>query len=105
MRATDGIALRLGQTVTTEGIVTVSAGIFANRKLKVFAQADARGIMLYHGNSGEVDAFQAGDLVRGTGVIRQEDPTSDDNPARGTVALDLTGRSWRVAELPAARGK
>src|SRR5574341_125944 len=36
-RDADGVAVRLGQTVTIEGVVTVSAGIFANNKLKVFA--------------------------------------------------------------------
>lgn len=95
-RDAQGIALRLGEVLTTEGVVTVGAGTFANRKLKVFAQDGPNGVMLYHGNSAEVDAFQVGDRVRGTGMIRQEDPTSDDNPARGTVMLDLTGRSWRI---------
>jgi hypothetical protein len=89
-RDADGVATHLGQTVTTEGVVTVSAGIFANNKLKIFAQDGGAGIMVYHQNSANVDAFQTGQRLRATGVIRQQDPTSDANPAIGTVAVDIT---------------
>ncbi len=95
-RDADGVALHLGETITTEGVVTVSAGVFANNKLKVFMQDGSDGIMVYHQSSADVDAFQAGDRLRATGVIIQKDPTSDANPANGTVAVDLTGGSWTV---------
>ncbi len=89
-RDANGIALHVGQTLTTEGVVTVSAGLFANQKLKVFAQDGAAGIMVYDQSSADVPAFQAGQRVRATGVIRQQDPTSDANPATGTVLIDIT---------------
>jgi len=95
-RDANGVALHLNETVTTEGIVTVSAGVFANNKLKVFMQDGPDGIMVYHQSSADVDAFQAGDRLRATGVIIQKDPTSDANPANGTVAVNLTGGSWTV---------
>jgi hypothetical protein len=95
-RDSDGVAQRLGETVTTEGVVTVSAGVFANMKLKVFVQDGADGIMVYHQSAGDVDAFRAGDRLRATGVIRQRDPVPDNNPASGTVLIDLTGGSWTV---------
>jgi hypothetical protein len=46
--------------------------------------------MVYHENSANVEAFQTGQRLRATGVIRQQDPTSDANPAIGTVAVDIT---------------
>jgi hypothetical protein len=90
VRDASGVALRIGQTLTTEGVITVAAGIFANNKLKVFVQEGGGGIMVYHQSAGDVEAFQEGQLVRATGVIRQQDPTSDNNPARGTVLVDVT---------------
>jgi hypothetical protein len=90
-RNADGIALHLGQTVTTEGVVTVAAGLLANNKLKIFIQDGTAGIMVYDQSSADVDAFQPGQRLRVTGVIRQQDPTSDNNPATGTVAVDITG--------------
>jgi hypothetical protein len=89
-RNADGIAVHLGETVTTEGVLTVAAGIFANNKLKIFAQDGSAGIMVYHQSSADVDAFQAGQRLRATGIIRQQDPTSDANPAIGTIAVDIT---------------
>ena len=89
-RNTDGVAVHLGETVTTEGVLTVSAGIFANNKLKVFAQDGDAGIMVYHQSAADVDAFHTGQRLRATGVIRQEDPTSDANPANGTVLIDIS---------------
>jgi hypothetical protein len=89
-RDADGIALHLGQTVTTEGVVTVAAGIFANNKLKIFIQDGNAGIMVYHQSSADVAAFQPGQRLQVTGVIIQQDPTSDSNPATGTVAVDIT---------------
>lgn len=93
-----GVALRLGQTVTTEGIVTVAAGVFANAKLKIFLQADAAGIMVYHQTSAGVPAFQAGQRLRVTGVIRQADPSGGDNPTSGTVLVDVTAGLWTVLD-------
>lgn len=95
-RDADGVALHLDETITTEGVVTVSAGVFANNKLKVFMQDGPDGIMVYHQSSADVDAFQVGDRLRGTGVIVQKDPNPDANPANGTVGIDLTGGSWTV---------
>jgi hypothetical protein len=95
-RDADGVALHLNETITTDGIVTVSAGVFANNKLKVFMQDGPDGIMVYHQSSADVDAFQAGDRLRATGVIVQKDPNPDANPANGTVGVDLTGGSWTV---------
>ncbi len=106
-RDADGVAVHLGETLTVEGVVTVSAGVFANNKLKIFIQDGDVAIMVYHQSSADVDAFQAGDRLRATGVIRQEDPTSDSNPAKGTVAVDITSGSWEVLSagnpLPAAQ--
>lgn len=95
-RDADGAAMHLGQTVTTEGVVTVAAGIFANNKLKVFVQDGDAGIMVYHQSSAAVDAFQPGQRLRATGVIRQQDPTSDANPATGTILIDVTQGSVSV---------
>ena len=89
-RDADGVAVHLGETVTTEGVLTVAAGIFANNKLKVFAQDGGAGIMIYHQSAADVVTFQAGQRLRATGVIRQQDPTSDANPAVGTIAIDIT---------------
>ena len=95
-RDAKGIALRLGETVTTEGVLTVSAGIFANNKLKVFAQEGLAGVMVYHETSSQVPAFQAGERLQIHGVVRQQDPTSDANRAIGTVIVDVTHGSWQV---------
>ncbi|HXQ23992.1 MAG TPA: hypothetical protein VN812_20090 [Candidatus Acidoferrales bacterium] len=95
-RNAQGAALLLNETVTTEGIVTVSAGILANNKLKVFMQDGASGIMVYHQSAADVPAFQAGDQLRVTGVIRQADPITDTAPAIGTILIDVTAGSWQV---------
>jgi len=95
-RDAKGIALRLGETVTTDGVLTVSAGIFANNKLKVFAQEGLAGVMVYHETSSQVPAFQAGERLQIHGVVRQQDPTSDANRAIGTVIVDVTRGSWQV---------
>jgi len=89
-RDADGVAVRLNQTITTEGVVTVAAGIFANNKLKVFIQDAGAAIMVYHQSSANVDAFKVGQRLRATGVVRQQDPTSDSNPAIGTVLVDIS---------------
>jgi len=92
-RDANGVALHLNETITTEGVVTVSANVFANNKLKVFMQDGPDGIMVYHQSSADVDVFlHAGDRLRATGVVIQKDPTSDANPANGTVAINLTGQ-------------
>ena len=91
-----GVAVHIGETVTTEGVLTVSAGIFANNKLKVFAQEGLAGVMVYHETSSQVPAFQAGDRLQVHGVVRQQDPTSDANRAIGTVIVDVTHGSWQV---------
>jgi len=93
-RDTQGMALHLGQSLTTEGVVTVSAGLFAGNKLKTFIQSGGAGIMVYHQTSGE--AFQEGDLLQATGVIRQADPTGGDNLAEGTVLIDITNGAATV---------
>jgi hypothetical protein len=96
-RDAEGVAVRLGQRITTEGVVTVDAGVFANSKLKVFAQDGGAGIMVYHQTSANVDAFAAGQRLRVTGVIGQFDPTAGaDNRGEGTVLIDLTEGSWMV---------
>src|SRR5262245_42102256 len=89
-RNADGVLDDLGDTVTTEGVVTVSAGLFANNKLKVFVQDGDRGLMVYAQSSAGVEAFQMGDKLRVTGVVRQQDPTSDTNPHTGTPLVDVT---------------
>jgi hypothetical protein len=90
-RDAQGWALHLGQEgLTTEGVVTVSAGLFAANKLKIFIQSGGAGIMVYHQSAAFVPAFQAGDLLLATGVIRQADPTGGDNLAEGTVLVDVT---------------
>jgi hypothetical protein len=89
-RDAQGMALHLGQSLTTEAVVTVSAGLFAGNKLKIFMQSSGAGIMVFHQSAGAVPAFQAGDLLRATGVIRQADPTGGDNLAEGTVLVDIT---------------
>ena len=66
----------------------VGAGLFAGNKLKIFIQSGGAGIMVYDQTSGE--AFQEGDLLQATGVIRQADPTGGDNLAEGTVLVDIT---------------
>lgn len=106
-RDASGAATHLGDTVTTTGVATVSAGVFANNKLKIFIQSAGAGIMVYHQSSADVEAFQAGDELRATGVVRQTDPTSDSNPATGTVQLDITDGTASVLSsgnpLPAPR--
>jgi hypothetical protein len=95
-RDADGVALHLGQTVTTEGVVTVAAGLLANKKLKIFIQDGPAGIMVYDQSSDQVDAFQPGQRLRVTGMVIQKDPTSDNNPANGTVAVDISNGTWSV---------
>ncbi|MFI5397852.1 MAG: hypothetical protein ACHQ9S_20130 [Candidatus Binatia bacterium] len=97
-RDSHGGALLLNQTVTTEGTVTVSAGVLANNKLKIFIQSGEAGIMVYHQNAGDVAyVFQAGDRIRVTGVIRQQDPNpGSDVPLVGTVMIDISAGSWTV---------
>jgi len=98
-RDANGVAVHLGETITTEGVITVAAGVFANNKLKVFMQDGGAGIMVYAQSSADVPAFQPGQRLRATGVIRQQDPTSDNNPATGTVAVDISsGASTILSE-------
>ncbi len=96
VRDSSGAAIHLDETITTTGVATVSAGVFANNKLKIFVQSEGAGIMVYHQSSADVAAFQAGDELRVTGIVRQTDPTSDNNPATGTVQLDVTDGSAEV---------
>ncbi len=95
-RNAHGIAAHLGQTITTQGVVTVAAGLLANNKLKIFIQDGDAGIMVYDQSSANVPAFQPGQLLQATGVIIQQDPTSDNNPATGTIAVDITSGTWTV---------
>lgn len=98
-REPDGVAVRLGDVVTTEGVATVSAGIFSNNKLKIFIQDGGAGVMVYHEAAAEVDAFAQGDLIQVTGVVGQEDPLPDNNVARGTILVDITGGEWTVVDV------
>jgi hypothetical protein len=93
-RDAQGNALHFGQSLTTEGVVTVTAGLFANNKLKIFIQSGGAGIMVYRQTS--VGTFQEGDLLQATGVIRQADPTGGDNLAEGTVLVDITNGAATV---------
>jgi archaellum component FlaG (FlaF/FlaG flagellin family) len=87
-RDAQGFALHLGESLTTEGVITVSAGLFANNKLKIFIQNGGAGIMVYDQTSTNV--FLEGDFLQATGVIRQADPAGGDNLAEGTVLVDIT---------------
>ncbi|MFN8625369.1 MAG: hypothetical protein U0587_05235 [Candidatus Binatia bacterium] len=93
----NGVAIRLNQTVTTEGVVTVSAGVLANNKLKVFLQSDGAGIEVYDQTAAHVPPgdFEAAQRCRVTGVIRQADPAGEDVLA-GTVMVDVSAGSWTV---------
>jgi len=95
-RDADGVAIHLGETIQTEGVVTVDAGVYANNKLKIFTQDGADGIMVYHESAAEIAAFQEGEKLRVTGVIGQEDPTSDSNRAIGTVLVNVTSMQTDV---------
>jgi hypothetical protein len=95
-RNAGGVAVHLDETVQTEGVATVTAGVFSNNKLKIFLQESVDGIMLYHQSAADIEAFAAGDRIRATGVIRQQDPTSDNNLATGTVLVDVTAGSWEL---------
>jgi len=95
-RSAAGRAIHLGETVTTEGVVTVGAGIFANNKLKIFFQDGTAGAMVFHRTAADVDAFQRGDRLRVSGVVLQEDPVPNKNAARGTVLVDITDGDWTV---------
>lgn len=95
-RDAQGWALHYGQSLTTEGVVTVSAGLFAGNKLKIFIQSGGAGIMVYHQSAAFVPAFQAGDLLLATGAIRQADPTGGGNLAEGTVLVDITSGAFSV---------
>ncbi len=93
-RSADGVALHAGETLITEGVATVAAGAFANRKLKIFLQDGTAGIMVFSSNSGDFPAFQPGDRLRVSGVISQDpDPTAE-NRALGTVAVTIGKNSW-----------
>jgi len=95
-RDAQGRALHLNQSLTAEGVVTVSAGVFSGNKLKIFIQSGGAGIMVYHQSAAFVPAFKAGDLLQATGVIRQADPTGGDNLAEGTVLVDITSGTFSV---------
>lgn len=95
-RDTNGASIHLDETVETEGVASVTAGVFSNNKLKIFLQDGADGIMLYHESAADIEAFAAGDRIRVTGIIRQQDPTSDNNRATGTVAIDVTSGVWEL---------
>jgi hypothetical protein len=95
-RDAQGWALHYSQSLTTEGVVTVSAGLFAGNKLKIFIQSGGAGIMVYHQTAAAVPAFQEGDLLIATGVIRQADPTGGGNLAEGTVLVDITSGAFSV---------
>lgn len=97
-RDAQGVALRLGESVTTEGVATVDAPVFANNKLKLFLQDGSDGVMVLHATSAGVPSFVEGDRLRVTGRLRQADPTSDANRAEGTVMVDITEGSFELVE-------
>lgn len=95
-RDSHGVALRLNQTVTTDGIVTVAAGVFANKKLKIFIQSGTAGVMVYHQDAGSVSrVFQPGDWIRVTGKIVQTDPGGE-SVLTGTVMVDISAGFWTL---------
>lgn len=89
-RGADGVAIRLGDYVTTEGVVIVDAPLFANNKLKSFLQEGVDGVMVFHATSAGVPLFGEGDRLRISGRVLQADPTSDANRAEGTIMVDVT---------------
>jgi hypothetical protein len=91
----NGVALHGGETLTTEGVATVAAGVLQNNKLKIFLQDGAAGIEVFNANAGAFPViFQAGDRLRVSGVITQDpDPTSS-NRALGTVTVSIGNTSW-----------
>lgn len=89
-RGANGVALRLGESVTTEGVVIVDAPVFANNKLKSFIQEGTDGVMVFHATSAGVPSFGEGDRLRISGRVLQADPTSDANRAEGTIMVDVT---------------
>jgi len=93
-RDSQGQAIRSGQTVTTEGIVTVAAGLLANNRLKIFAQESGAGILVYAPSAASMPAFQVGDRLRVTGVVGQLDTT--EGVQNGTVFVDISVGSWAV---------
>lgn len=96
-RDAQGVALRLGEAVTTEGVVTVDAATFANSKLKIFIQEDGAAVMIYHQTSSQVAAFAPGQRLRVTGVVGQFDPTAGaEGRNEGTVLVDITAGSVTV---------
>lgn len=97
VRDSNGVAIRLNQTVTTEGFVTVSAGLFANNKLKIFLQSEGAGIEVYNQTAANVPPgdFEATQRCRVTGVVRQADPAGE-NVLTGTVMVDVSAGSWVI---------
>jgi hypothetical protein len=96
-RYSNGAAIQLNQTVTTEGVVTVSAGVLANNKLKIFLQSGGAGIEVYDQTSAHVPPgeFEQTQRCRVTGVVRQADPAGE-NVLTGTVMVDVSAGSWAV---------
>ena len=97
-RYSNGVAIQLNQTVTTEGVVTVSPGVFANNKLKIFLQSEGAGIEVYNQTSANVPPgdFEATQRCRVTGVVRQADPAGGSDVLNGTVMVDVSAGSWVV---------
>jgi len=93
----NGVAIHRNETVTTEGVVTVSPGVLANNKLKIFLQDGGAGIEVYDQASAHVPPgdFEEAQRCRVTGVVRQADPAGD-NVLTGTVMVDVSGGSWSV---------
>lgn len=96
-RDAQGRPQRLGERVTVEGIATVGAGVFANNKLKLFIQDETgAAIQVFHETSSRIDAYQRGDRLRVTGVIRFADPGGGSNPATGTTMVDVSNGAWEL---------
>lgn len=97
-RDASGTALRLGETVTTEGVANADAGLFANNKVRQFIQDSSDGVMVFNASSAQVPTFFAGDRLRVTGTVGQRDPSTEDNQIEGTVLVDTTSGSVEILD-------
>lgn len=95
-RDTHGIAVHLGETVTAQGVVTVDAGAFGNNLLKIYLQVGNAGVKVFHQTSANVEAFEAGEELRVTGVVRQIDQVGGDVRNDGTIQIDISAGSAEV---------
>ena len=95
-RDADGKALHLDRPSPRKGWSPSPRVSWPTTSSRSSSRTATPGSWCTHQSSADVDAFQPGQRLRVTGVIRQQDPTSDSNPATGTVAVDITTGSWTV---------